>query len=71
MTAYKKYIASQLEGKRVRFVCDCVIRIDITGEVVGHELSQHGEIVYKVFVPESNRTVKIGENTHGLAIEIL
>ncbi|MBQ1570578.1 MAG: hypothetical protein IIZ78_05580 [Clostridiales bacterium] len=65
---YKEYIANKFKGKRVRFTCDCVLRIDIIGEIVGYEI-HNNEIIYKVLT--GNRIVPVGENTRGLTIEIL
>ena len=70
MMKYKDYIAQALVGRRVRFRCDCLLRLDITGEVTGYEV-RNGEIVYRVYVHEKNRTVEVGENTGGLDIEFL
>ena len=68
MTLYKDYIKSQLLNKRVRFVSDCIVKIDVTGTVIDAENSG-SEIIY--IVNTGDRIVKIGENTSKLSIEIL
>ena len=68
MVSYKEYIANQLLNKKVRFVCDCIIRLDITGIVSGYELSGN-EIVY--IIDTKNKQVKIGENTPKLKIQMI
>lgn len=68
MVVYKEWIAEQLLGKKVRFKCECLIAMDITGKVVEADVSKN-EIVYTV--ESDGRYVKIGENTPKLQIEIL
>ncbi len=68
MILYKDFIKSQLLNKRVRFVSDCIVKIDVTGVVIDAENSG-SEIIY--IVNTGNRIVKIGENTSKLSIEIL
>ena len=68
MVKYKEWIADQLRGKKVRFKCDCLVQMDITGTVVEADTSKN-EIVYTVNA--GGRFVKIGENTPKLQIEIL
>jgi len=68
MILYKDYIKSQLLNKRVRFVSDCIVKIDVTGTVIDAENSG-SEIIY--IVNTGDRIVKIGENTSKLSIEIL
>lgn len=68
MILYKDYIKSQLLNKRVRFVSDCIVKIDVTGTVIDTENSG-SEIIY--IVNTGDRIVKIGENTSKLSIEIL
>lgn len=68
MTLYKDYIKSQLLNKRVRFVSNCIVKIDVTGTVIDAENSG-SEIIY--IVNTGDRIVKIGENTSKLSIEIL
>jgi hypothetical protein len=68
MVNYKQWIANQLRGKKVRFKCDCLVQMDITGTVVDADASK-SEIVYTIST--DGRFVKIGENTPKLQIEIL
>ena len=68
MIAYKEYIRSLFLNKRIRFTSDCIVKIDITGTVIGTEYSG-SEIIY--IVDTGNRMVKIGENTAKLKMEFL
>ena len=68
MILYKDYIKSQLLNKRVRFVSDCIVKIDITGIVVGVD-HVGSELIFLVNTGE--RVVKIGENTSKLKIEFV
>jgi hypothetical protein len=66
MVEYKDYIAGLFVGRRIHATCDCILRVDVTGEVVGYEI-YHDEIIYKIST--GSRVVSIGENTKGLKIE--
>ncbi len=68
MVGYKDYIKQQFVGKRVRFMSDCIIKIDVTGVVVDTEQSG-SEIMF--LVDTGSRIVKIGENTSKLQIEFM
>ena len=68
MILYKDYIKSQLLNKRVRFVSDCIVKIDVTGTVIGVDHSG-SELIFLVNTGE--RIVKIGENTSKLKIEFV
>lgn len=64
---YKEFVAQHLTGHTVRFICDCIIRLDVTGVVTGYEMNG-SEIVY--IVDTGDRRVKIGENTPKLEVEV-
>lgn len=64
---YKEFVAQGLTGRTVRFICDCIIRLDVTGVVTGYEMNG-SEIVY--IVDTGDRRVKIGENTPKLEVEV-
>lgn len=66
MTEFKKYIASQIIGKKLRFRCDCIMKMDIVGVVVDYELISN-EIVFSVDV--NSKIIKIGENHPDLYIK--
>ena len=68
MEDYKRYTARHLEGHRVRFVCDCIVRLDIEGIVEGYDI-QDSEIIY--IVQTDHKKVRIGENTPNLQIDII
>lgn len=68
MKYYKDYIKELFLHRRVHFVADCIVKIDITGMVVDVENSG-SELIYVVDI--GNRLVKIGENTSKLRVEIL
>ena len=65
---YKDYIRSIFIGKKVRFTADCVVKLDISGVVVGTEHSG-SELIY--LVNTGSRIIKIGENTSKLSVEFL
>ena len=66
MMNYKDYIANILLGKKVRIVCDCIIKLDVCGTISYYEV-RDGEIIY--YINTGDRVVKIGENTPKLQIE--
>jgi hypothetical protein len=66
MIEFKKYIASQIIGKKLRFQCDCIIKMDVVGVVVDYELISN-EIVFLVDV--NGKIIKIGENHPDLYIK--
>ena len=66
MMNYKDYIANILLGKKVRIVCDCIIKLDVCGMISDYEV-RDGEIIY--YINTGDRVVKIGENTPKLQIE--
>lgn len=68
MILYKDYIKSQLLNKRVRFVSDCIVKIDVTGTVIGVD-HVGSELIFLINTGE--RIVKIGENTSKLKIEFV
>ena len=65
---YKDYIQSLFIDRKVRFTSECIVKLDITGTVVGVEHSG-SELIY--LVNTGTRIVKIGENTSKLTIEFL
>ena len=66
MIEFKRYIASQIIGKKLRFQCDCIMKMDIAGTVVDYELISN-EIVFSVDV--NSKIIKIGENHPDLYIK--
>lgn len=65
---YKDYIKSLFIGKKVRFTSDCIVKLDLTGTIVGVDHSG-SELIY--LVNTGNRIVKVGENTSKLMVEFL
>ena len=65
---YKDYIQSLFIDRKVRFTSDCIVKLDITGTVVGVEHSG-SELIY--LVNTGTLLVKIGENTSKLTVEFL
>lgn len=65
---YKDYIKSQFIGKKVRFTSECIVKIDVSGTVIGIE-NAGSELVF--LVNTGSRIVKIGENTSKLMVEFL
>lgn len=65
---YKDYIRSLFIGKKVRFTSDCIVKIDISGTVVGIDHAG-SELVF--LVNTGDHIVKVGENTSKLTVEFL
>lgn len=68
MVEYKDYIKGLFLGKRIHFIADCIVKIDIVGTVVDVERS-NAELIY--VVDSNGKIVRIGENTSKLLIELL
>ena len=66
MISIKQYIANMFVGKSFHFKCDCLMPIDVTGNVVDTDISR-SEIVLIVNV--NNKLIHIGLNTPSLMIE--
>lgn len=67
MTPIKSYMADCLVGKKLHFRCDCLLNIDLIGEVKGWSLS-HGEIIWDVYT-SNGKIIRIGENHPNMEIE--
>ena len=65
---YKDYIRSLFVGKNVRFTSYCIVKLDISGTVVGVEHSG-SELIY--LVNTGTRIVKVGENTSKLTVDFI
>lgn len=65
MEGFKSYIAKQIIGKRLRFKCDCTMRLDVIGRVVDYEI-KNNEIVFLVDV--NGKIIHIGENHPNLMV---
>lgn len=66
MIPIKEYIAKLFIGKKYHFKCDCVIPIDVVGEVkdantIGNEIV--------LLVDNGERLIHIGLNSSSLVIE--
>lgn len=61
----KDYIGKMMIGKRFRFLCRCIISMDITGTIKDYEISSN-EIIFLVDV--DGKIIKIGENHPNLKI---
>ncbi len=55
----KDYIAKQMIGKRLHFKCDCIVSMDVEGDIKDYIINNN-EIVFIVQV--GNKLIKIGEN---------
>ena len=55
----KDYIAKQTIGKRLHFKCDCIVSMDVEGDIKDYIINNN-EIVFIVQV--GNKLIKIGEN---------
>jgi hypothetical protein len=68
MVSYKEFVAKQFLNKTVRFKCDCIVPLDITGKVINFYLEKN-EIIY--IIETNNKIVKIGENTSNLMVSFV
>jgi hypothetical protein len=68
MVSYKEFVAKQFLNKTVRFKCDCIVPLDITGKVINFYLEKN-EIIY--IIESQDKIVKIGENTPNLIVEVV
>ena len=59
MEQFKTYVAKQLVGTSLRFKCDCVFPMDITGTIKDFEIVD-GEIIFKVLT--EGKIISIGIN---------
>lgn len=64
----KDYLASLLIGKKIRFTCNCIMNLNITGRVKDYILTDT-EILW--IVDTGSKIVKVGSNTPNMQIEIL
>lgn len=67
MENFKQYIAKQLIGHKLHFVCDCIFKLDHTGIVKDYELNNN-EIIFIVDV--NGKLIKIGENHPNLNVTL-
>ena len=68
MVGYKEFVAKQFLNKTVRFKCDCIVPLDITGKVINFYLEKN-EIIY--IIESQDKIVKIGENTPNLMVSFV
>jgi hypothetical protein len=68
MVSYKEFVAKQFLNKTVRFKCDCIVPLDVTGKVINFYLEKN-EIIY--IIESQDKIVKIGENTPNLIVEVV
>lgn len=68
MVSYKEFVAKQFLNKTVRFKCDCIIPLDVTGKVINFYLEKN-EIIY--IIESNNKIIKIGENTPNLMMSFI
>lgn len=66
MIPIKQYIAEQFLGNTYRFKCDCLLSLDIEGEVVDWSESG-GEII--LYVMYNGKSIPISLNHPNLKIE--
>lgn len=62
---FKNYIASQLIGKKLHFICDCLIPLDHIGIVRDFEINGN-EIIFIIDI--GGKLIKIGENHPNLQV---
>lgn len=68
MKNYKEYIGGLLKNRTVRFKCDCIVGLDVTGKVVDYKINKsHLEYIVSV----NNKIIHIDENTPNMFIDII
>lgn len=67
MLPFREYIAQQFLNKRFRFVCHCLMALDVVGTVLEYELLE-AEIIFHVQT-DSGKIIRIGSNHPTLQIE--
>lgn len=65
MIDFKKYIASEFVGRKLRFKCDCLLPLDHIGTIKDYDIIKN-EIVFIVEV--NGKLIKIGENHPNLQV---
>jgi hypothetical protein len=68
MQEYKKYIMSLFKGRTVHFECNCLLHLNVTGQIVDTELINN-EVIFILII--NGKRIKIGENTPGLKFEFV
>lgn len=68
MVSYKEFVAKQFLNKTVRFKCDCIVPLDVTGKVINFYLEKN-EIIY--IIESHDKIIKIGENTPNLMVSFV
>lgn len=63
---FKDYIGESLKGHKLRFKCDCLVPLDVTGTIKDYEIIS-GEIIFIVDV--NGKIIKIGENHPNLYVQ--
>ncbi len=61
----KDYLAKQLLNKKFRFVCNCIISMNVTGTIKDYDIINN-EIIF--IVESKGKLIKIGENHPKLKI---
>ena len=61
----KDYMAKLMIGKSFRFICNCIVSMDITGKIKDYEVLGN-EIIF--LVESKGKIIRIGENHPKLKI---
>lgn len=69
MVSWKDFIKKQFLNKKVRFIADCIIPIDVSGFVSDIEW-HNGETIFYVTM-DNGKISKVGSNTNDLRFEFL
>lgn len=69
MVGWKDFIRKQFLNRKVRFVADCVVPIDVSGFVSDIEWHS-GETIFYVTM-DNGKVSKVGSNTNDLRFEFL
>lgn len=65
---FKRFIATALIGKHLRFKCECMVSFDITGKILDMKI-ENNETIYIIKPDNSDKLIHISENHPKLRVE--
>ena len=61
-------MAQQMVGKTMHFKCDCILALDVTGQVVDFEITKD-ETIFTIST--NGKLIKIGTNHPNMEVELV
>lgn len=68
MQPIKQYIAELFINKTFHFVCDCLVPLNVIGQVKDYKITNNEIVLY---VSVNNKIIHIGLNTPSLQIKLV